>query len=94
LEGLGGRVTAAMNRNLLRVFTPEEVDSALNQMHPLKSPGPDGMSAVFYQHSWSLVRNEVCLAVLDYLNKGIFDVSINDTFITLIPKVKNPTRIT
>ena len=52
------------------------------------------MSAVFYQHSWPLIRNEVCLAVLDYLNNSIFDTSINDTFITLIPKVKDPTRIT
>ena len=34
------------------------------------------------------------MAVLDYLNNGIFDTSINDTFTTLIPKVKDPTRIT
>ena len=92
--GLECRVTEEMNRNLLKVFTFAEVDIALSQMHPLKSLGPDGMSAVFYQHFWALVRNEVCNAVLDYLNNGIFDTSINDTFITLIPKIKDPTRIT
>jgi hypothetical protein len=31
---------------------------------------------------------------LDFLNNGIFDKSINDTYITLIPKVKKPTKIT
>ena len=71
-----------------------EVDVALKQMHPLKSPGPDGMSACFYQNSWEIVPNEVCTTVLDSLNNGIFDAFINDTYINLIPKVKNPSRIT
>lgn len=40
------------------------------------------------------MRNEVCAAVLDLLNNGTFDMSINDTYITLISKVKKPTKIT
>jgi hypothetical protein len=71
-----------------------EMDVALKQMHPLKSPGPNGMFAGFYQNSWETVWNEVCKAVLDFLNNGIFYRSINDTYNTLIPKVKNPSRIT
>ncbi|XP_059458269.1 uncharacterized protein LOC132187853 [Corylus avellana] len=94
LEGMERRVTEEMNNNLLRPFTQSEVEDALNQMHPLKSPGPDGMSAVFYQHSWGMINKEVCKAVLDFLNNGIFEPSINETFITLIPKIKTPTRIT
>jgi hypothetical protein len=94
LQELEPRVTGEMNQNLLRTFIPAEVDLALQQMHPLKSPGPDGMSACFYQHSWATVKGEVSMAILDFLNNGIFDSSINDTFISLIPKVKNPTRIT
>ncbi|KAL0431917.1 UNVERIFIED_CONTAM: hypothetical protein Sradi_0817700 [Sesamum radiatum] len=52
------RVTTAMNEALAQPFTSEEVTIALNQMHPLKSPGPDGMSPIFYQQYWSIVGPE------------------------------------
>jgi hypothetical protein len=76
-----------MNALLSAVFTPEEVDQALDQMHPLKSPGPDSFGASFYQKHWQIVGDEVRKAVLDYLNLGIFDQSINSTYIALIPKL-------
>jgi hypothetical protein len=37
-----------MNEMLTEVFTPEEVNQALAQMHPLKSPGPDGFGGCFF----------------------------------------------
>jgi hypothetical protein len=40
LGGMEGRVTEEMNMGLMRTYTEDEVDTALNQMHPLKSPGP------------------------------------------------------
>jgi hypothetical protein len=94
LGGLEARVMEEMNNNLVKMFTQGEVEVALNQMHPLKSSGPNGVSAVFYQHSWATIQKEVCRAVLDFLNNGIFYPSINEIFITLIPKIKDPTRIT
>jgi hypothetical protein len=81
-------------RELLKEFMVEEVDLALSQMHPLKSPGPDGFSACFYQKSWPTVHAEVCKAVLEFLNTGHLDHSVNTTNIVLIPKIKNPTRVT
>jgi hypothetical protein len=90
---LENRVTEEMNFNLLKTFTSNEVDYALKHMHPLKSLGSDGMSACFYQHSWMTVREEVRMVVLDFMNNDVFDSAINDTFITLIPKIKNPSCI-
>jgi hypothetical protein len=94
LMGLESRVTDEMNGDLLREFSMFEVDIALKQMHPLKSPRSDGMSACFYQNAWSTICSEACKAVLGYLNGGDFDEVINETYITLIPKVKNPSRLT
>jgi hypothetical protein len=94
LDGLDSRVSTVMNTNLFKTFTAAEVEGALAQMHPLKSPGPDGFSASFYQKSWATTRNEVCSAVLDFLNHGTFDSSLNETYLVLIPKKKNPTYVT
>jgi hypothetical protein len=94
LEGLDCRVSSVMNSNLLKTFTAAEVDGALAQMHLLKSPGPDGFSASFYQKSWTITRTEVCNAVLEFLNHGTLDASINETYIVLIPKKNKPTHVT
>jgi hypothetical protein len=88
------RVTADMNAALLREYKMEEVELALSQMHPLKSPGPDGFSACFYQKSWATVKSEVNSAVLDFLNNGFFDSALNETHIALVPKKKNPSCLT
>lgn len=68
----------------------EEVEYALKNMAPLKSPGLDGFNPGFYQKYWHIVGSEVSSVVLNFLNNGIFDSSINYSFIVLIPKVKNP----
>jgi hypothetical protein len=91
---LPSRVTAGMNENLLKVFTRDEVSCALNQMAPLKAPGPDGFSADFFQEHWAIIGDEVCAAVLGFLNNGYMDADINSTFIALIPKKKQPTSVT
>jgi hypothetical protein len=57
-------VTPAVNDQLLRQFTEEEVNATLSQMHPLKSPGPDGYSVIFYQKAWATVGPHVRQAVL------------------------------
>jgi hypothetical protein len=41
------RVTVAMNERLLQKFEAAEVDMALSQMQPLKSPRLDGFAASF-----------------------------------------------
>ena len=43
------RFTTEMNNFLLQSYTAEEVRQALFQMHPSKSPVPDGMSPFFFQ---------------------------------------------
>ena len=83
-----------MNNVLTREFTSPEVKTALNQMYPLKSPGPDGMPPLFFPHFWPTIGNVVTKTVLDFLNLGIYPPNFNDTHIVLIPKVKELKRIT
>jgi hypothetical protein len=93
LEHVEPRVSAEMNSKLLRPFTEEEVGLALSQMHPLKSPSPDGFSAGFFQKEWTTVGREVTRATLSFLNGGPFDPAINATNICFIPKVSSPETV-
>ena len=74
-------------------FQASEVKEALNQMAPLIAPGLEGMSPIFYKSFWHMVGEDVTIVVLRALNLGIVPESINTTFITLIPKIKNPKKV-
>ena len=88
------KVTDEMNMELTRGFTKEEVVIALKQMHPTKSPGPDGMSALFFQKYWSIVGTNVSNLVLNVLNHGMSISKFNKTNIAIVPKNKNPQKMT
>ena len=90
LETVQCLVTEDMNKDLLAEFTKDEVKKALNQMAPLKAPGPDGMPPLFYQHYWKLVGKDITTSILSFLNSATLPEHLNHTFITLTPKVRNP----
>ncbi|KAL5544814.1 hypothetical protein UlMin_008598 [Ulmus minor] len=94
LEGIERKVTPQLNEQLEQAFVAEDVKTAVFQMAPTKSPGADGMSAIFYQKFWPIVGEEITAACLGFVNGGLPLGSINETIITLLPKIKNPTRIT
>ena len=52
-------ITPQMNQRLLRLVTESEVKEALFMMHPEKAPGPDGMRARFFQHSWHIIKKDL-----------------------------------
>lgn len=87
-------VSPGMNEDLMKPFTREEVRRALFQMSPSKAPGPDGMTALFFQKFWHIVGMDVTDSILDFLNNGHMLKGLNYTHIALIPKVKSPEFMT
>ena len=63
-------------------------------MHPEKAPGPDGMTALFFQHSWHIIKNDVVEMVNNFQVSGEMDSRLNITNICMIPKTERPTRMT
>ena len=94
LDGVHEVVIEEMRIDLAKPYTTKEVDYAIKEMTPLKALGPDAMPPLFYQTYWTDVGMDVSQAVLSSLNSGSLLKSVNHTFITLIPKVKNPERVT
>ena len=90
LDQLDRLVNDNMNAQLSQEFMEWKVQAALKQMAPLKSPSPDGMPPLFYQNYWDLVGGDVTNSILSFLNTATLPDSLNHTFLTLIPKIKNP----
>ena len=86
-------VTKEMNSLLNSEFSKADVDQALQQMAPFKAPGPDGMPPPFYQHYWHLIGDDVAKAVIFCLQNGHLPPELNQTYLTLIPKVKNLEKV-
>ena len=82
-----------MNDELAALFQRIEVKLAMKQMDPLKALGSDGMPPIFFQQFWPTVGEDVTEIVLTCLNSGTIPPYINRTFITLIPKVKSPVKV-
>ena len=82
-------VTDEINEQLMGEFMEWEIQEELDQIVPLKAPGPDGMPPLFYQHFWGIMNKKVTSTILAWLNSGKLPHPINHTFVTLIPKVKN-----
>ncbi|XP_058770133.1 uncharacterized protein LOC131643821 [Vicia villosa] len=83
-------VTNEDNSRLLKPISKEELHMALCDMHPNKSPGPDGFNPAFYQNFWEICGDDIWRAASDWLTRGYFPSSITDTNICLIPKGNTP----
>lgn len=73
-----------------RPYKTMEIDQVIKNMKALKAPGPDGFQALFYKNNWALVSKNVYTLVLDVLEGRGIPENLNDTHITLIPKVEHP----
>ena len=62
-------------------MTHEEIKRALFQMHPDKSPGPDGFSAGFFQNNWDIVAQDTCEAVKSFFLSSKLLKEVNHTFV-------------
>lgn len=60
-----------------------------NELSPAKAPGPDGMTASFYQQYWSFVGPAICDMVKSFFSSGFLLKQLNHTFVALIPKTTN-----
>ena len=94
LDAFEESITPEMNKEFLKEFKPDEVRRALNRMHTTKAPSPNDMPPLFFQKYWDIVGPCVLNCVLQALNLGTMTPHANETYICLVPKTKDPQKIT
>jgi hypothetical protein len=90
LAGVANRVNSQMQDYLNQDFSADEVSLAVHQLKGNSAPGPDGLSAKFFQTYWDIIGGDITNYALNILNHGGDPDPINDTYICLIPKNKQP----
>lgn len=76
------------NEGIMDVPSFSKIFTVFKNLHPSKSPGPDGMPAVFFQKLWNIVGLDVCNVIQNVFRPGRLPKALNRTFVVLIPKVK------
>lgn len=77
---------------IIRPFTKEDGRKALFSIPNHKSPDPDSYHSGFLEIIWREgLGVEVCLAILEFFQQGTLFTQWNQTGISLIPEVANPT---
>ncbi|GLT29941.1 hypothetical protein SLA2020_047710 [Shorea laevis] len=78
------------HESLLKPASLDEVKQALFSMKGLKSPGPDGLQAIFFQKYWTTVSRTLLQFVNSALINGSFEPSLLQAHVALIPKGDAP----
>nr|GFB88568.1 RNA-directed DNA polymerase, eukaryota, reverse transcriptase zinc-binding domain protein [Tanacetum cinerariifolium] len=67
--------------------TSDEIKKAIWECGLDKSPRPDGFTLEFFRRFWSIVGEDVILAVKEFFSSGVISNGCNSSFIALISKV-------
>nr|KAJ0198799.1 hypothetical protein LSAT_V11C600337540 [Lactuca sativa] len=75
-------------------FSHKEVKDAVWACGSEKAPGPDGLTFKFIKTYWEIIKDDVMKFVFHFDKFGTFARGFNSTFISLVPKVKDPISLT
>lgn len=63
-------------------------------MHTSKAPGPDGITALFFQKFWHIIKDDIVKAIQTSFYHGFILKFVNEILIIIIPKLESPTNLT
>ncbi|KAL8458477.1 hypothetical protein ACS0TY_036118 [Phlomoides rotata] len=89
----GNKLSISDNEILVRAISEEEIRTAVWECGIDKSPGPDGFNFLFLRKTWNVIKKDVIGFVQEFERSGKFVKGGNASFVTLIPKNTNPTKI-
>jgi hypothetical protein len=82
----GLQFTNAQREFLAAPILENEIYQALHCIGDLKAPGLDGYGAKFFKATWSIIKNDVIAAIMEFFIDETMYSAINSSLVTLIPK--------
>ena len=79
--------------SLNKPITTLDIEEFVFQIGAYKAPGSDGIPAFFFHKYWGTIKTEVISTVLAFFHSGYLFKPLNQTFITLIPKIPFPEEV-
>ena len=68
----------------------QEIQQTLWSIHPLKSPGPDGLHAHFFHNMWNILNSDIVHFTQTIFLTTRITHDLTKIKLILIPKVPNP----
>lgn len=90
LQCITRSVTDQMNECLTSPVSDAEIKVAMESLGELKAPSPDGLNGLFFKKNWDTIGADVCKAIKGFFENGQLPLEMNETIVTLIPKVPLP----
>ncbi|XP_022019573.1 uncharacterized protein LOC110919611 [Helianthus annuus] len=78
---------------LISPFSSSKIKEAVVGCHDGKAPGPDGMNFKLIKAFWSLFEDDFWNLFQQFHNDGAFNNGSSSSFITLVPKIKDPVSL-
>jgi len=74
-------------------FTKEEIDSVVRNLPNDKALGPDGFNNEFIKRCWHFIEEDFYDLCFAFQDNSVCLQSINDSYITLIPKIDGAQQV-
>lgn len=89
LESLLTKKVSYEDNNIFsRMPSNKEIKGSVWDLHPVKSPGPDGFSRIFFRKDWEIMKDKLIVFVKECFRVGRIPETVNKTFLILIPKME------
>ncbi|KAJ9558649.1 LOW QUALITY PROTEIN: hypothetical protein OSB04_013263 [Centaurea solstitialis] len=87
------KLSTEQNKFLEASFLVQEIKDAIWTCGDDKAPGPDGFSFAFVKKYWDLIGTDFVAAVNHFEKASHFLWGYNDSFISVVPKSKDPLNL-
>lgn len=79
---------------MVQPITHEEIDAAIKGIDINKAPCLNGFNSFFFFiKAWDVIKEDMYEAVTEFFNSGIMLKQVNNTSVTLIPKIQNASSV-
>lgn len=82
---IANSISTSENGQLDTIRSDNEIRVSFVTICSLKSPGPNGMTPLFFKHYWGIVSVDFYKVVKDFFHKGRMLREANHMFVVLIP---------